>query len=59
MEPKKNILTKEGLDAANHPEWGPILQNACKQGLLTQSGDIYRLTERGTEVCDSILAELV
>ena len=53
------LRTKEGLDASNHPEWGQTLQNACKQGLLTQSGSIFRLTERGTEVCDSILAELV
>lgn len=53
------LRTREGLDASNHPEWGQPLQNACKQGLLTQSGSIYRLTERGTEVCDSILAELV
>ena len=53
------LRTKEGLDASNHPEWGQTLQNACKQGLLTQAGSIFRLTERGTEVCDSILAELV
>ena len=53
------LRTREGLDASGHPEWGQTLQLACKQGLLTQSGDIYRLTERGTEVCDSILAELV
>ena len=53
------LRTKEGLDASNHPEWGQTLQKACKNGLLTQSGSIYRLTERGTEVCDSILAELV
>ena len=54
-----SLRTKEGLDASNHPEWGQALQNACKQGLLTQSGSIYRLTDRGTEVCDSILADLV
>ena len=53
------LRTREGLDASGHPEWGPTLQNACKQGLLSQSGEIYRLTERGTEVCDSILADLV
>ena len=53
------LRTKEGLDASNHPEWGQALQDACKHGLLTQSGDIYRLTERGMEVCDSILAVLV
>lgn len=53
------LRTREGLDASNHPEWGQTLQNACKQGLLTQSGEVYRLTERGTEVCDSILSELI
>ena len=53
------LRTSDGLDASNHPEWGQTLQNACKQGLLMQSGSIYRLTERGMEVCDSILAELV
>ena len=53
------LRTKEGLDASNHPEWGQTLSEACKNGLLVQSGEIYRLTERGTEVCDSILAELV
>ena len=30
------------------------------EGLLTKIGEsVYRLTERGTEVCDSILEELV
>ena len=53
------LRTKEGLDASNHPEWGQPLSEACKNGLLTKSGEIYRLTERGMEVCDSILAELV
>ena len=53
------LRTKEGLDASNHPEWGQILSEACKNGLLIKSGEIYRLTERGMEVCDSILAELV
>ena len=53
------LRTREGLDASGHPEWDQVLAEYCKQGLLTQSGTIYRLTERGTEVCDSILAELV
>ena len=53
------LRTNEGLDASNHPEWGQTLQNACKNGLLTKSGSIYRLTDRGMEVCDAILAELV
>ena len=53
------LRTRDGLDASGHPGWGQDLRNACKQELLTQSGSIYRLTERGTEVCDSILAELI
>ena len=52
------LRTREGLDASNHPEWGRPLAEACQNGLLTRTGDVYRLTERGTEVCDSILAEL-
>ena len=53
------LRTREGLDASGHPEWEPILAKYCDEGLLTQSGSVYRLTERGTEVCDSILADLV
>ena len=53
------LRTREGLDASGHPEWEKTLRTACEEGLLTQSGTVYRLTERGTEVCDSILAELV
>ena len=53
------LRTKEGLDASNRPEWEQTLLEACKNGLLVKSGEIYRLTERGTEVCDSILAELI
>ena len=53
------LRTREGLDASGHPEWDRTLAEYCRQGLLTQSGSIYRLTERGMEVCDSILAELV
>ena len=52
------LRTREGLDASGHPEWDEILAESRRQGLLTQSGSVYRLTERGTEVCDSILAEL-
>lgn len=52
------LRTKDGLDTSNHPEWEEALQNSFKQGFLTKSGPIYRLTERGTEVCDSILSEL-
>ena len=53
------LRTREGLDSSGHPEWEPVLAKYCAEGLLTQEGTIYRLTERGTEVCDSILAELV
>ena len=53
------LRTRGGLDASNHPEWGQALAEACKNGLLVKEGDIYRLTERGMEVCDSILADLV
>ena len=53
------LRTREGLDPSGHPEWEPVLAKYCAEGLLMQEGLIYRLTERGTEVCDSILAELV
>ena len=53
------LRTTEGLDASGHPEWGQTLERFVAEGLLTQEGDIFRLTPRGTEVCDSILAELV
>ena len=53
------LRTHEGLDAAGHPEWIPILDRFTTEGLLTKESPVYRLTERGTEVCDTILAELV
>ena len=53
------LRTREGLDASGRPEWREVLEKQAAAGLLTQSGSFYRLTERGTEVCDSILAELV
>lgn len=53
------LRTREGLDASRFPEWGDVLRRYCKEGLLTREGDVYRLTERGREVCDSILADLV
>ena len=53
------LRTREGLDASGRPEWEQILQKYVQEGLLTQAGMTYRLTERGMEVCDSILAELV
>lgn len=53
------LRTYDGLDASGRPEWEQVLQKHCQEGLLTQSGEIYRLTERGMEVCDAILLELV
>lgn len=52
------LRTREGLDASDHPEWGRILEGHRKAGLLVREGAVYRLTERGAEVCDSILADL-
>ena len=53
------LRTREGLDATGYPQWGQSLASACESGLLTRENEIYRLTSRGTEVCDAILAELV
>ena len=53
------LRTIEGLDASGHPEWQKPLDKFADEGLLTRDGVVYRLTERGSEVCDSILAELV
>lgn len=52
------LRTREGLDAIGYPQWGQALNGAVRNGLLTCEDGLYRLTERGTEVCDSILAEL-
>lgn len=53
------LRTRDGLDATGYPQWGQTLDRYCKMGLLTKENAIYRLTERGMEVCDAILAELV
>ena len=53
------LRTREGLDATGHPEWGQTLRKCVQEGLLTEAGAVFRLTERGMEVCDSILSELV
>ena len=59
------LRTREGLDLrnlsnlSNFSNLSNVLAQHVKDGLLTQSGSVYRLTERGTEVCDSILMELV
>ena len=53
------LRTREGLDAAKFPQWRPTLDKFVTEGLLSGNFPIYRLTERGTEICDSILAELL
>ena len=53
------LRTREGIDARMRPEWTPTLARFAAEGLLERQGDMFRLTRRGAEVCDSILAELV
>jgi len=53
------LRTREGLDASGRPKWRPVLDKFVDEGLLTKEGRTYRLTDRGTEVCDSILAEII
>lgn len=59
------LRTREGLDASafsslsSFPTIVSALDHNVEAGLLTKSGMVYRLTDRGMEVCDSILAELV
>ena len=53
------LRTRDGLDASGRPDWRSTLDRFASEGLLVREGDVYRLTPRGAEVCDSILAELV
>ena len=57
------LRLREGLDMATlgdvPPHWADSLDRCVREGLLARSGSVYRLTTRGTEVCDSIIAELV
>ena len=53
------LRTREGIDTATWPQWRKPLDAFTAEGLLEKDGFIYRLTRRGSEVCDSILAELV
>ena len=54
------LRTRDGIDSSRFPEWRPTLDRFAAEGLLVKVGEsVYRLTERGTEVCDSILEELV
>lgn len=54
------LRTRWGLDASRFPAWLKTLDSLTDEGLLEKAGGAtYRLTRRGAEVCDSILAELV
>ena len=56
------LRTREGLDVSRpdmSPSWAPTLRKYAQEGLLKQDGSVFRLTARGMEVCDSILADLV
>ena len=53
-----SLRTYLGLDADEFPEWRATLEFYQRQGLLTREGSVFRLTPRGTEVCDAILADL-
>jgi len=53
------LRTSEGIDTAVFSEWRNPLDRFAAEGLVTKDGLVYRLTSRGTEVCDSILSELV
>ena len=68
------LRTRDGIDSSRFPEWRSTLDRFVNEGLLTHtplvgahlrgarglpSENIYYLTERGTEVCDTILEELV
>lgn len=53
------LRTREGLDATHYPNWREKLDAFASQGLLAGKFPLYRLSERGTEVCDAILAELI
>ena len=52
------LRTREGLDASGHPEWRRTLDGFVADGLLSRAGEVYRLTPRGAEVCDAMLADL-
>ena len=55
------LRTRDGLDASRFSEWIPTLDRFVADGLLAKPGEgsVYRLTERGTEVCDAILEDIV
>ena len=53
------LRTREGLDAGGRPDWQRSLVKFEAEGLLRREGDVFFLTPRGCEVCDSLLVDLV
>jgi oxygen-independent coproporphyrinogen-3 oxidase len=54
------LRTFLGLDVKDNPEWEKALKRFETEGLVEEnSNSTFRLTKRGMEVCDCILAELV
>jgi oxygen-independent coproporphyrinogen-3 oxidase len=54
-----SLRTAKGLDIGDCPHWAQKLDHFVDEGLLKNENLVYRLTERGFEVCDTILAELI
>lgn len=54
-----SLRTSRGLDTAGFPEWEAPLAKFAEEGLVVGNNGVFRLTARGAEVCDTILAELV
>ena len=54
------LRTTDGIDANGEIGWIKSLNKFAEEGLVEKKpNNIYTLTSRGTEVCDSIIAELL
>lgn len=53
------LRTYFGLDTSSRADWAKTMDKFVQEGLALKYGNVYRLTPRGYEVCDSILSELV
>lgn len=53
------LRTREGLDTSEFPHWRETLDKFVKENILVRKGNVYYLTRRGYEVCDSVLVEIV
>lgn len=53
------LRTAEGIAHGQFPEWEETLKRFVELGCAKSDHKGYRLTERGWEICDSILASLI